>query len=163
MGGSAAALAVLALGGAVGLMWTPGWTSRGLSAPARGLWRAVAEAVLDGVLPTAADARAAALQGHLARLERTIEGLSPGARKELSDLLALLCLAPGRRMLTGLPADWAELAAPDVQNALQAMRTGERLMGRQIYQALRDLTNAAWFSEPATWSALGYPGPRAIG
>ena len=33
---------------------------------------------------------------------------------------------------------------------------------QQAYQALRDLTNAAWFADPEAWSAIGYPGPQAV-
>jgi hypothetical protein len=49
-----------------------------------------------------------------------------------------------------------------VQSALQAMRSSRLELRQQAYHALRDLTNAAYFADAATWAALGYPGPRSL-
>ena len=50
----------------------------------------------------------------------------------------------------------------DLQQALQDMRTSGLAMRQQIYHALRDLTNAAYYADPKAWPMLGYPGPRAL-
>ena len=42
------------------------------------------------------------------------------------------------------------------------MRVSGVSLREQAYHALRDLTNAAWFAERSTWSALGYDGPVAV-
>ena len=42
------------------------------------------------------------------------------------------------------------------------MRTASLTLPQQAYHALRDLTNAAYFADAASWSQLGYPGPRAV-
>jgi len=42
------------------------------------------------------------------------------------------------------------------------MRVSGTTLRRQAYHALRDLTQAAYFSDPGTWAALGYPGPRPL-
>ena len=70
--------------------------------------------------------------------------------QELTDLLA------------GLPAAWEHAPVADVQAALQSMRQSSLLLKRQAYNALRDLTHAAFFADASTWPLLRYPGPRAL-
>jgi len=153
---------LLTVAGAGVVLWTPGWTKDGLSAPARDVFAAVARAVLDGTLPEAAAGREAALAAHLRRLEASIAGLAPATRQELSELLAMLSLAPGRVALAGLGPRWADASVAELQAALQAMRVSSIATRQQVYHALRDLTNAAYYAEPATWAQLGYPGPTPV-
>ncbi len=77
-------------------------------------------------------------------------------------MLALLAAAPGRRLLAGLADDWPQASTADIARALQSMRTSPLAVRQQVYHALRDLTNAAWYVDEATWPALGYPGPVAV-
>jgi hypothetical protein len=151
---------VLAVAGAGVALWTPGLQSGRLSVPARTLFAAVARAVLDGSLPQDPDQAQTAIAAHLDRLDATIQGLAPASRQELSELLAVLCTAPGRLALTGLGSDWHLAGTEQLQKTLQAMRLSSSLTRQQVYHALRDLTNAAYFSDPSAWMALGYPGPR---
>lgn len=152
----------LALAGAGAAVWTPGWRDGRLSEPARALFAGVARAVLDGVLPQDPAVQAVALKGHLDRLDALIAGLPPATRAELSDLLALLGTAPGRWALAGLGSPWSEASTADLQAALQAMRVSGSATRRQVYQALRDLSNGAWFADAGSWTALGYPGPYRL-
>lgn len=152
--------AVVALAGAGVALWRPGLAKGHLSASARLVARRVADAVLDGNLPEEAAAREQALDAHLARFDSTVGGLPPAVRAELSDLFALLSAAPGRWAIAGLSSDWASASREDVTAALQAMRRSRMSVRQQVYHALRDLTDAAWFADPSTWAALGYPGPR---
>jgi hypothetical protein len=152
----------LALAGAGAAVWTPGWREGRLSEPARALFAAVARAVLDGALPQDPAVQTVALKNHLDRLDAAIAGLSPATRAELSDLLALLCTAPGRWALAGLGASWTEASTADVQAALQSMRVAGSEVRRQVYQALRDLSNAAWFADAGSWNLMGYPGPYRL-
>ena len=156
------AAAVLAVAGGAAALWQPGLVQGRLSAPAAALFRAVARAVLDGSLPLEPTRREAALDAHAVRLQAALNSLSPFTRGELSQLLALLSAAPGRRLLAGLDSDWSVAPTADVQAALQAMRTSSLGVRQQAYHALRDLTNAAWYVDEATWPMLGYPGPVAV-
>lgn len=151
---------VVALAGAGVAMWRPGLTQGHLSADARRIARQVADAVLDGCLPDEAGARARALDAHLGRFETTVAGLPPAVRGELSDLFALLSAPPGRWAITGLAADWSSASRQSITDALQSMRRSKLAVRQQVYHALRDLTNAAWFADESAWPALGYPGPR---
>jgi hypothetical protein len=120
----------------------------------------VADAVLDGSLPTEPAARERALDAQGERFEVTVNGLPPAVRGELSDLFALLGTAPARWAITGLSSDWERVSREDLTRALEAMRISRVAVRQQVYHALRDLTNAAWFADAAAWTPLGYPGPR---
>jgi len=127
---------------------------------ARDIFTSVARAVLEGNLPEAPAAMQQALAAHLQRVETAIAGLPPATRNELSDLLALLGTAPGRLALTGLAVAWRDTPTRQVQAALQTMRRSSSRTRQQVYQALRELTVAAYFSDASTWPDLGYPGPQ---
>lgn len=160
LGAGSAALLALAGGGAA--LWRPGLDGTRLSAPARAVFHAVARAVLDGSLSEDAAARERELQAHLDRLDATLAGFAPAVRGELSLLLALLGAPPGRVTLAGLVADWPAASIAELQTALESMRRSRLTLRQQAYHALRDLTNAAYYAEPATWARLGYPGPVAL-
>ncbi|HEX6707925.1 MAG TPA: hypothetical protein VF169_24485 [Albitalea sp.] len=156
------ATAVLAIAGGSLALLKPGLAHGRMTPAARSVFHAVARAVLDGSLPADAARRDAALTSHLARLDETIAGFPPPVQSELSQLLALLATTPGRAALAGLSTDWPDADVPELQAALQSMRTSSLALRQQAYQALRDLTNAAYYADPATWSLLGYAGPRDI-
>ncbi|SHL91826.1 hypothetical protein [Rhizobacter sp. OV335] len=158
--GAAASLTLIAVGGGLVLM-RPGVPAAELSADSRALFTAVAQAVLDGALPSGA-ARSAALAAHIERVQLTIRGFAPEVQKELAQLLGILCTAPGRRLLAGLATPWDTATVDEVQQSLQAMRTSRLATRQQVYHALRDITNGAYFSDPAAWPAIGYPGPREL-
>lgn len=157
--GAAAVLAVA--GGGIALM-RPGVVDGHLSNETLPVLHAVARAVLDGSLPVDAAAREKALHAHLKRLDDVIAGLPAAVQGELSQLFALLATAPGRIGLAGLTTPWPDATVADLSAALQDMRLSKLALRAQAYHALRDLTNAAYFADPATWTLLGYPGPTAI-
>lgn len=150
----------LALAGWGAAAWAPGLSSDGSLSPAsRLIFARLAPVLLEGNLPPG---QPAALDAHLGRVQAAVQGLPPATRAELSDLLALLALPPGRLGLTGLQPAWAEASAPALQQALQGMRRSSLQVRRQVYLALRELTVAAYFSDPSAWGSLGYPGPRSL-
>lgn len=156
--------AALALAGA-GASWmsSPAWRGGRLLPAGRTTFAAVARGVLDGSLPTAEAERAAAIDTVLTRLQATIAAMPLATQSEISDLLALLALPPGRMALAGLAVPWDEASVEAIQAALQSMRESRLSLRRQAYHALRDLTHAAYFSDASTWPLLRYPGPPALG
>ena len=126
------------------------------------MFAAVARAVLDGNLPIEPKAQQAAMRAHLERMNATLQAMPPATQREVSNLLALLVLAPGRIALTGLYSGWTQAATAEVQTALRAMRASRLHLRRQVYHALRDLTHAAFFSDRTSWALLSYPGPQAM-
>jgi hypothetical protein len=155
--------ALLAVAGG-GMAWVrPGLVDGGMLSPrAREVMAAVARAVLQGSLPPDESARMQALQSHLDRVQKTIDGLPRHAQHELSLLLSLLGSAPGRVALTGLSPDWTDASVPQLQTALQSMRMSSLTLRQQAFLALRELTNASYYADPGTWAMLGYPGPNPL-
>ena len=159
--GIGATVTLAVAGGGIALI-QPGLRGTQLSEGAREVMRAVARAVLDGALPGDAVARAQALNAHLQRLADAIAAFPAATRAELSQLLALLASAPGRVALAGVRAPWPEAEVAEIQQGLQAMRTSRLALKQQANHALRDLTNAAYFSDESAWAHLRYPGPMDL-
>jgi hypothetical protein len=160
--GGLGAAGLLLLGGSAAWLWRPGLAGGRLTTTGRAVFLAVAEAVLEGCLPTEPAARARALNAHARHLDETLAALPAAVRSELGLLLGLLSVAAGRRWLTGLQVDWTEADVPAVQAALDRMRADDDPLRLQAYHALRDLNNAAFFAQPEQWSLLGYPGPTPV-
>lgn len=154
-----ASAAVLAIAGGSLALLQPGLQQARLTAASRDVFSALGNAVLDGTLPADPAARHRAVAGLLDRLDGLIAGLPAHAQEELSQLLALLASTPGRRALAGLSNQWHEAGVSELQASLQAMRLSALALRQQAYQALHDLIAGAYFSDSATWSLLGYPGP----
>ena len=159
---SLGAAAVLAVGGGAAALIEPGWREGRLTPAGRGVFMHVGRAFLDGSLPTDNAQRIQALAGFLDRTDTLIAGLPAYAQRELSQLLSLLATTPGRRALAGLTPEWDRATVPQIREALQAMRHSQRALRQQAYQALHDISGSAYFSEPATWTVLGYPGPAPL-
>lgn len=159
--GIGASVVLVVAGTGVALL-QPGLRQGHLSADSNEVMRAVARAVLEGVLPADPRMQAQALDAHLQRLDAAIAAFPAATRAELSQLLALLASAPGRRALVGLKEPWPQASVADIQHALQSMRVSRLSLRQQAYHAIRDLTNAAYFSDPSAWAYIGYPGPMDI-
>ena len=156
------AAVVLAIGGAAASFIEPGLRSGRLSAGGRQVFGNLARAFLDGVLPADAAQRQSALAAFLTRVDTLVEGLPAHAQQELSQLLALLATAGGRRAFAGLQVDWMQASIVQMQAALESMRTSSLALRQQAYLALHDITGAAYFSDRSTWAVLGYPGPVPV-
>lgn len=154
--------AVLALGGGSLALLQPGLQDARLSPAGREVFAGAGRALLDGSLPTERAALDRALEGLLARIDALVASLPPHVQSELSQLLAILSSAGGRRLLAGLAQPWSSAPVSDIQLALQAMRVSGVTLRQQAYQALHDIVGGAYFSDAQTWSLLGYPGPRKI-
>jgi hypothetical protein len=164
LGLGVAGTALLALaGGGVASMYEAALRNGELLPAGRRVLTGVAGAVLDGSLPDKPDARTAAIDAHLRRMQALLQAMPLHTQAEVADLLALLALPPIRRALCGLSSPWESASVADVQTILQSMRRSSLLLWRQAYGALRDLTHAAYFSDASTWPLLRYPGPRALG
>jgi hypothetical protein len=158
--GAASAIA-LAFGGAVYRQRNPPSPARPfmLDGAAHGVLAAVVPAMLASALPDDPTARADAVTAATARVRDAILALPLATQKEIEDLFGLLSLGPARRWLAGLSSDWDGATPQQVHDFLQSWRT-HRLATLQIaYLALHDLILGAWYADPSTWVAIGYPGP----
>jgi hypothetical protein len=159
--GLASAALLSVAGGAIALL-QPGLVDARLSPGGRVVFGAIGRAILDGSLPVEAGAQQRSMSGLLERIDGLVGSLPPHAQSELSQLLALLHSAAGRRALAGLHSDWPQASTAEVQQALQSMRLSSIALRQQAYQALHDIVGGAYYADPSTWAQLGYPGPVAI-
>lgn len=159
--GAGAGILLALAGGTIALL-KPGLQQGRLSAGGREMFAAVATGVLGDLLPAEAGARAAALDGHLKRLDDTIAGLPPALQAEIDELVTLLSAAPGRVALAGLRPGWSQASVAELQDMLRGLQTSSLLLRQQLFHALRNLSNAAYFADASTWPAIGYPGPMPV-
>lgn len=129
-----------------------------LDGEARAALEAIAPAILAGALPRDGG-RAAALAGAIDGVHAAILGLPPATQAEIQDLFGLLALAPARRLLTGIAGGWEGARIEEVHAFLQDWRLHRLGLLRTAYHALHDLVLGAWYAQPSSWAATGYPGP----
>jgi hypothetical protein len=130
-----------------------------LDGDARAVLAALIPSMLGAVFPAEPAARAQALQTTAARVAGAVGGLPLATQKEVQDLFGLLALGPARRFLAGVPVSWNEATPQQVDAFLQSWRFHRIGLLQSAYQALHDLIAGAWYSDPAHWAAIGYPGP----
>lgn len=86
-----------------------------------------------------------------------------GVQKDVKRVLALFDSALFGLLLDGSPVRFRS-ASPARQDArLSAWSTSRIAVRRTGFRALRRLVTSAYYASPATWSAVGYPGPPALG
>lgn len=124
--------------------------------------RAAVPVLLAGALPAESHARVAAIDETMAALGVAIGGLPVAAQAELAQLFALLSLPPVRLAVARLDAPWAQAAPLQVRAALDRFRDSPLILLRAAYDALHQLTFAAWYGNPHAWPAIGYPGPPEL-
>lgn len=123
---------------------------------------AIAGTLLDGALPAAASLRAPAIDETVVVVEAAVRGLPPATQRDLDRLFALLAFAPARVVIAGVTRPWAEASPASVDGFLVRWR-GSRLQSlRSAYDALHQLVLAAWYGQPRSWAAIGYPGPPSL-
>lgn len=141
----------------------PGTNFRFLDARSAGVVHALVPVVLAGTLPVAGDERDAAVREVVEAFDRAVSGLSPTVQKEMDDLFSLLRYAPTRIVFTGVYASWESASAESIARFLSHWRESRFDLLRAGYQALTQLMQAAWYGNPKSWSAIGYPGPPTAG
>ena len=136
--------------------------SGGLSPAAADVMRALVPAFLDGALPVAPQERAAAVEQTVAGVATAIAGLPPAARDELATLFALLALPPMRFLFAGVDGAWRDASATQAGAFLARLQKSRWALKRAAYDALHQLTMAAWYADSRTWESIGYPGPPTL-
>lgn len=153
---------LLALAGGTLALLKPARKNGQLTDAGRQVFVGVAQAVLGSSLPDEPGARAQVLSGHVSRIEQTLAGMPPAVQAEVDELITIAASTPGRLALIGLQEAWSSATVAQVTAALQGMRRSSLALRQQAYQGLRELTNAAFFADPATWAEMGYTGQRSL-
>jgi hypothetical protein len=130
------------------------------SAPA--IVAAIVPVLLAGALPAADPERRSAIDETTLNVGRAIAGLPPAAQQELGELFALLGFGPARIALARVVAPWNEADHDEVAAFLERWRVSGFLLLRSAYDALHQIVLAAWYGNPRSWPAIGYPGPPNI-
>jgi hypothetical protein len=118
--------------------------------------------LLEGALPADQAARDVALAQTLTGIDTAVAGLAPDARAELAQLVALLALPPVRFGIARVSDAWPAASPVEVRRFLDNCRTSRFTLMRAAYDALHDLTFAAWYGNADSWPAIGYPGPPPL-
>ena len=133
-----------------------------LDAGAREVLAAVAPVLLAGALPTQQSERSARIAATLAGVETAVASLPRHAQDDLRDLFALLGFAPTRWLLAGVGQAWRDAPPAAIAAFLQRWRTSTWTLKEQAYHALHALVFAAFYADPQSWAAIGYPGPPRL-
>lgn len=136
---------------------------RALDADGEALFAAVIPVLLAGALPTAPAARDVALTETLAGVDLAVAGLPVAAQAELGQLIALLALPPVRWGFARVTSPWRDAPPAEVRAFLDRCRDSSLALPRTAYDALHQLTFAAWYGNARSWPALGYAGPPEVG
>jgi hypothetical protein len=160
----------LGIAGAAAFAAAGWWTStrqRGAGSPSAGAERrrivaAIVPAMLAGALPEPAGERAAAVDETVRGVDQAIAGLPPAARAELAQLFELLAIPAVRYGFAGLDKPWESATTEEVAEFLDRWRDSRWALKRSAYDALHQLIIAAWYGNPRSWTAIGYPGPPPL-
>ena len=123
---------------------------------------AVAPVLLEGALPDDPAAARAAVQTTVANIGVAVAGLPPAAQEELGQLFALLGFPPTRIALARVTSPWPQAPRDEITAFLDHWRTSRFLLLHSAYSALHQLVFAAWYGNPESWPAIGYPGPPKL-
>lgn len=135
---------------------------RALDATAMTIVAAMVPAFLAGALPAGASERADALQAAVSGVDTAVAGLPPAVQAELAQLFTLLGIAPARWIVAGLAHDWSTATPAEVAAVIERWRASRLTLLRSAYDALHQLILGAWYGNPRSWSAIGYPGPPVL-
>jgi hypothetical protein len=157
IGSGAVALAALAAGGLI-------YESRGEAAPGDafafrvldGEDRAILAAIVPAMIP------AANVMATIEGFDTAVAGLTPSVQAEIAQLFTILRVPLVRLLATGIVTPWSQASVADVSAFLTRWRFSPILKLRAAYDALHQLTLAAWYGSSAAWPAIGYPGPPLV-
>lgn len=123
---------------------------------------AVTPVFLEGALPDQKDDAEMATHATIANVAIAIAGLPPAAQDELGQLFALLGISPARIALAHVTSPWQDAPRDEIAAFLESWRTSRFLLLHSAYAALHQLVFAAWYGNPVSWPAIGYPGPPKL-
>lgn len=119
---------------------------------------AIAPVMLGSALPK----DEASLQAVIDGFHTAVAGLSPSVQDEVAQLFTLLRVAPLRMIATGVMRPWRSASADEIARFLESWRYSGIAKLRSAYDALHQLTIAAWYGNPKSWPRTGYPGPPKV-
>lgn len=123
---------------------------------------ALVPVILEGSLPAADEARSKAIAVTVGGVEKAIAGLALATQKEIGQLFDLLAFAPTRILVAGVWPAWDVALPGEIAAFLNSWRHSRFDLLRTGYAGLHDLVLGAWYAQPDSWAAIGYPGPPLL-
>jgi choline dehydrogenase-like flavoprotein len=120
--------------------------------------RAVLEAVARRVVPHAYDGGTGAVD-LVARIEARLEHAPPERIRDLRRALTVLGSRAAALLLSGLPSPFARLSDARQDAMLARWSASPLMVARSVYQGVRRLVLAVYYSQPESFADLGYVGP----
>lgn len=123
------------------------------------LLRALVPVIVEPALPKDPQARHAAVESTIARMDEGIYYFGPANQRQLRQLFDLLNLGITRVTLARVWSSW-DNASPETVNAfLNRWRDSSMGLFNKAYIGLTKLTNVAFYGYRDNWHLSGYPGP----
>nr|MBO2511170.1 twin-arginine translocation pathway signal protein [Gammaproteobacteria bacterium] len=122
--------------------------------------RAVLPVMLAGAV--AAERMPQAVESCLARLDYTLDHLSPEMLKLTRQLFDVLALPVTRGPLTGVWGSWEKASREDILAFLARWENSVLNLLKMGHASLQQLVMMAWYGSPESWQHCGYPGPPSI-
>jgi hypothetical protein len=119
---------------------------------------AIAPVLLGSALPI----DDASIQTVIDGFHTAVAGLTPSVQDEVAQLFTLLRVAPLRMIATGVMRPWHSASPYEIERFLTGWRYSGVAKLRSAYDALHQLTIAAWYGNPKAWPRTGYPGPPTV-
>lgn len=95
-------------------------------------------------------------------VDAALAALPDATRREVRQLFDLLENPWGRRWLAGVVEPWDQAQATAVAAFLGRWQHSRFALLRSGYQGLHALITAAWYGNPASWTALHYQRPAQV-
>lgn len=139
-----------------------GYSYRFLSMREHQVLALILPVLLAGAFNGPASERDAWIEEVLRALDTGIASQLPPVQKEIRQMMSLLTLPPLRVAVTGVWSRWENAGTPAIDAFLNRWRVSRFSMLKTAYDALFQLTAAAWYGNPKSWPAIGYAGPPRI-
>jgi hypothetical protein len=128
----------------------------------RDILSTIVPVMLEGALPVDSLERQAAIRRTVDGFDVAVAGLTPSVQGEVSQLLALLRIAPLRIVATGIAGPWGRTSPERIGQFLHDWRYSPVVKLRSAYDALHQLIFAAYYGNPKSWPGIRYPGPPVV-
>jgi hypothetical protein len=125
------------------------------------LFRAIAPALLSGLLPTNPAEREDGLNRLVDAISISVSSLSSDGREQLARLLAALDFRLTRWLLTDLWKPLHEASVDEINGFLDNWRHSPTGRFNFAYRTLTKLVCSNWYQMPRNYAQSGYPGPPA--
>jgi hypothetical protein len=96
------------------------------------------------------------------KIDALMAGADPDSQRDFKQLLDLFENALPGLLWDGRPTPFTERSPEEQTATLERWRFSRLPLRRSGFQALQRLCNAVYYSDPATYAGIGYPGPPLL-